>query len=117
MYVCRCLRAYLSLVCLQMTIGSLDSLALICCGMNDRCDQGSDCREERNVYYHPWKTCIAPHSAHFNPALHLRERFVSVHFIRIQQEFGLILSLLLRELRAIIVAVLFYVLREQSVLT
>ncbi len=53
-------------------------------------------REERNVYYHPWKTCIGPHFAHFNPALHIRvdgairERFVEAHIIHIRQEFGLL---------------------------
>lgn len=54
-------------------------------------------REERNVYYHPWKTCVAPHFSHFNPAVHLRvdgsvqERFLPSHLSHIQQEFGLVL--------------------------
>ena len=28
-------------------------------------------REKRNVYYHPWLTCIAPHFRDFNPDHHI----------------------------------------------
>lgn len=28
-------------------------------------------REERNVYYHPWRTCIAPHFCNFDATGHI----------------------------------------------
>ena len=27
--------------------------------------------EKRNVYYHPWRTCVVPHFTHFNAAHHI----------------------------------------------
>jgi len=52
-------------------------------------------REPRNVYYHPWKTCIAPHFKDFLPTWHIRvdrtvlNTFLDCHNDHIESEFGI----------------------------
>ena len=52
-------------------------------------------REARNVYYHPWRTCIAPHfkalipSQHINVDREILNKFVDCHHAHIEREFGL----------------------------
>ena len=52
-------------------------------------------REARNVYYHPWRTCIAPHFKAFIPSQHINvdreilNKFVDCHHAPIEREFGL----------------------------
>ena len=52
-------------------------------------------REARNVYYHPWRTCIAPHfkalipSQHINVDCEILNKFVDCHHAHIEREFGL----------------------------
>ena len=52
-------------------------------------------REARNVYYHPWRTCIAPHFKAFIPSQHINvdreilNKFVDCHHAHIEREFGL----------------------------
>ena len=53
------------------------------------------CREARNVYYHPWRTCISPHFKAFIPSQHINvdreilNKFVDCHHAHIEREFGL----------------------------
>ena len=52
-------------------------------------------REKRNVYYHPWRTCIAPNFRNFDPTLHIntdrvRGQLLPVHKQLLLSEFGLI---------------------------
>ena len=50
--------------------------------------------EARNVYYHPWKTCIAPYFKNFIPSQHIKvdhvivSKFVDCHHAHIEREFG-----------------------------
>ena len=50
-------------------------------------------REQRNVYYHTWKTCIAPHFRDFDPSKHIsvsgpvKEKLLPTHKTLIAQEF------------------------------
>ena len=52
-------------------------------------------REARNVYYHPWRICIAPHFKAFIPSQHINvhreilKKFVDCHHAHIEREFGL----------------------------
>ena len=63
----------------------------VCSGMYEQS------REKRNVYYHTWKTCIAPHFSDFNPSKHVlisdsvKEKLVPAHQALIAQEFGLMI--------------------------
>ena len=51
-------------------------------------------RDKRNVYYHPWKTCIAPYFCDFDPCQHISvpdsvsEKLQAVHKAFILKEFG-----------------------------
>lgn len=50
--------------------------------------------EKHNVYYHPWKTCVAPNFADFNPCRHLvvksdiRNKLQPSHIQLLEAEFG-----------------------------
>lgn len=52
-------------------------------------------KEERNVYYHPWKTCVVPHFSGFDAKIHIqvdasvRDRLLPTHHRHIMEEFGL----------------------------
>lgn len=52
-------------------------------------------REKRNVYYHPWLTCIAPHFRDFNPDHHIiiseamKVKLHSEHKKYLENEFGI----------------------------
>ncbi len=54
-------------------------------------------KERRNVYYHPWKTCIAPHFWDFNTEQHILisqsvcDKLQSEHKLLLHSEFGLAL--------------------------
>ena len=37
---------------------------------NQRSGMFEQSHDKRNVYYHPWKTCIAPHFSNFDPKKH-----------------------------------------------
>lgn len=51
-------------------------------------------REKRNVYYHPWRTCIAPHFCDFDATRHITvpesvsEKLTSIHRAFILKEFS-----------------------------
>ena len=38
---------------------------------NPRTGRFEQSREKRNVYYHPWRTCVAPHFLDFSPSQHI----------------------------------------------
>ena len=44
-------------------------------------------REAQNVYYHPWRTRIAPHFN--NVDCEILNKFVDCHHAHIEREFGL----------------------------
>ena len=52
-------------------------------------------KELRNVYYHPWKTCIGPHFSDFHPAVHIKVEssveclLSSEHLSLLQREFNI----------------------------
>ena len=53
-------------------------------------------RDKRNVYYHPWRTCIAPHFYNFKPSQHLnfdsvQDNLLPSHKDLLRSEFGLFL--------------------------
>ena len=54
-------------------------------------------REKRNVYYHPWLTCIAPHFRNFQPNQHItisvsvKEKLNQEHKDFLGGEFGILL--------------------------
>ena len=62
---------------------------------NSRTGHYEQSRDVRNVYYHPWKTCIASHFSDFQAANHIRvksevlQKFQIEHFTHFQTEFGL----------------------------
>ena len=51
--------------------------------------------DERNVYYHAFKTCVAAHFRDFNAPVHIKvsremkEKLLSVHSEHFKQEFDL----------------------------
>ena len=51
--------------------------------------------DKRNVYYHPWRTCVVPHFAHFNAIQHIHTpptvmpKLLPQHKALIASEFGL----------------------------
>ena len=52
-------------------------------------------REKRNVYYHPWRTCIAPHFRDFDPHCHItisdsmKAQLLPEHKECLEREFGI----------------------------
>lgn len=56
-------------------------------------------REKRNVYYHPWVTCVAPHFRDFDPGHHItvadavKLKLLPQHRECLAREFGIALSL------------------------
>lgn len=56
-------------------------------------------REKRNVYYHPWLTCIAPYFSNFDPRHHIiisdsvKMKLLPQHCECLQREFGISISL------------------------
>ena len=62
---------------------------------NSRTGYYEQSRDVRNVYYHPWKTCIASHFLDFQAINHIRvksevlQKFQIEHFTHFQTEFGL----------------------------
>lgn len=64
---------------------------------NPRSGNFEQSREKRNVYYHPWKTCIAPNFSDFRPTEHIaipdavKEKLLPVHRYLITKEFGVML--------------------------
>ena len=63
--------------------------------LNPRSGMFEQSREKRNVYYHTWKTCIAPHFMDFDPCKHIfvsssvKQKLLPVHKALLAQEFGL----------------------------
>jgi hypothetical protein len=53
-------------------------------------------REKRNVYYHPWLTCIAPNFRNFQPSQHItisasvKEQLNRQHKDFLGKEFGIL---------------------------
>ena len=62
---------------------------------NSRTGYYEQSRDVRNVYYHPWKTCIASHFADFQAIHHIKikpevlQKFQIEHVTHFQTEFGL----------------------------
>lgn len=61
---------------------------------NSKSENFEQSRDKRNVYYHPWKTCIAPYFCNFDPCQHISvpdsvsEKLQAVHKAFILKEFG-----------------------------
>ena len=64
---------------------------------NQRSGMFEQSYDKRNVYYHPWKTCIAPHFSDFDPKKHIviqesvKAKLLQVHKDFILKEFGILL--------------------------
>ena len=64
---------------------------------NQRSGMFEQSRDKRNVYYHPWKTCIAPHFSDFDPKKHIvvlesvKGKLLHMHKQFILKEFGVLL--------------------------
>ena len=64
---------------------------------NSRSGLFEQSKDKRNVYYHPWKTCIAPHFSDFDPNRHIivqesvKEKLLRIHKEFLSNEFGLFL--------------------------
>ena len=64
---------------------------------NQRSGVFEQSRDKRNVYYHPWKKCIAPHFSDFNSKKHIviqesvKAKLLHVHKEFILNEFGIVL--------------------------
>ena len=52
-------------------------------------------RDKRNVYYHPWRTCVAPYFRDFRPRVHItihenvRSKLLPAHKSFLKTEFGI----------------------------
>ena len=63
---------------------------------NPRSGNFEQSREQRNVYYHPWRTCIAPHFFNFDAQQHImitdpvKAKLTSMHKDFLLREFGVV---------------------------
>ena len=65
---------------------------------NPRTGRFEQSRDKRNVYYHPWKTCIIPNFVNFDPREHLviaddvKSKLLPSHMELLSFEFGVLFS-------------------------